>query len=299
MNFLLNSILFLAGISVGSFINVISLRYNPEEKILSKRTIGGRSRCPYCHKELRWFELIPLLSFLWQKGKCRGCGRFLFWQYPVVEILSGLIFLLVPLKIFNFKFSILNFQTILNYQLLITVIWVLIFLIFLLISIIDFRHYIIPDQLNLSLAFIGFFFLILNQFTNLPISQLTNPVSFLGYYGALINPFSNIWVNHFFAAFIAMFFFGAIILLTRGKGMGWGDFKLAGALGLIFGWPDILIAVMLSFVIGSIISIVLMLKRKKTMKDAVPFGPFLVIGATTVFFFGYQLVNLYFKLFIS
>ncbi|MEK7566308.1 MAG: prepilin peptidase [Patescibacteria group bacterium] len=299
MNFLLNSILFLAGLSVGSFINVISLRYNPEEKILSKRTIGGRSRCPYCHKELRWFELIPLLSFLWQTGKCRGCGRFLFWQYPVVEILSGLIFLLVPLKIFNFKFSILNFQTILNYQLLITVIWVLIFLIFLLISIIDFRHYIIPDQLNLSLAFLGLLLLVLNKLTNLQTYKLTNSNSFLGYYGALINPFSNIWVNHFFAAFIAMFFFGAIILLTRGKGMGWGDFKLAGALGLIFGWPDILIAVMLSFVIGSIISIVLMLKRKKTMKDAVPFGPFLVIGATMVFFFGYQLVNLYFKLFIS
>ena len=115
----------------------------------------------------------------------------------------------------------------------------------------------------------------------------------------LINPFSNIWINHFFAAFIAMFFFGAIILLTRGKGMGWGDFKLAGALGLIFGWPDILIAVMLSFVIGSIISIILMLKRKKTMKDAVPFGPFLVIGAGAVFFFGYQIINLYFKLFIG
>ena len=298
MNFLLNSIiflvgLFLAGISVGSFINVISLRYDPEEKILSKRTIGGRSRCPYCHKELKWFELIPLLSFLWQAGKCRGCGRFLFWQYPLVEFLSGLIFVFVPAKILATNYPLL----ITNYQYLISAVWILIFELFLLMAIIDFRHYIIPDQLNLSLAFLGFLLLILSQLTNLPINQSTN--SFLGYYGALINPFSNIWANHFFAAFIAMFFFGAIIIFTRGKGMGWGDFKLAGALGLIFGWPDILIAVMLSFVIGSIISVVLMLKRKKTMKDAVPFGPFLVIGAATVFFFGYQLANLYFKLFIS
>jgi len=275
MNFLLNFILFLTGISVGSFINVISLRYNPEEKILSKRTIGGRSHCPYCHKELRWFELIPLVSFLWQKGKCRGCGRFLFWQYPLVEILSGLIFLFVPLKIkiFNFQFSFLrqgfggqvifNFQSIFNYQLLIAAVWIFIFELFLLIAIIDFRHYIIPDQLNLSLAFLGFVLLILNQFINLPINQLTNSTSFLGYYSALINPFSNIWVNHFFAAFIAMFFFGIIIFLTRGKGMGWGDFKLAGALGLIFGWPDILIVVALSFVIGSIISVILMLQKEK------------------------------------
>ncbi len=319
MNFLLNSIiflvgLFLVGISVGSFINVISLRYNPEEKILSKRTIGGRSCCPYCHKKLRWFELIPLLSFLRQTGKCRGCGRFLFWQYPLVEFLTGIIFVAVPLKILNFQFlptfqsgsrlfvgTISNFQIISKISILTAIIWVLVFIVFLLIAIIDFRHYIIPDQLNLLLAFLGFLLLASNQLTNLPISQSTN--SFLGYYGALINPFSNSpageWANHLFAAFIAMLFFGAIIVFTRGKGMGWGDFKLAGALGLIFGWPDVLIAVMLSFVIGSVISVILMLRRKKTMKDPVPFGPFLVIGATTVFFFGYQLVNLYFKLFIS
>jgi len=81
--------------------------------------------------------------------------------------------------------------------------------------------------------------------------------------------------------------------------MGWGDFKLAGALGLIFGWPDILIVVALSFIIGSLVSVFLMLKKKKTMKDIVPFGPFLIVGATIVFFFGYQLINLYFKLFLS
>ncbi len=285
----------MAGISVGSFINVISLRYDPEEKILSKRTIGGRSHCLYCRKELKWFELVPIFSFLWQKGRCRGCGRFLFWQYPIVEFLSGLIFVLVPIKILTTNYGLPTN----NFQFLFLILWVLIFLIFLLISIIDFRHYIIPDQLNLLLAFIGFFLLILSQLTNSPIHQLIGSGSFLGYYGALINPFSNIWANHFFASFMAMFFFGAIIILTRGKGMGWGDFKLAGALGLIFGWPDILVVVALSFIIGSIISAGLMLKGKKTIKDAVPFGPFLVIGAAGVFFLGYQIINLYFKFFIS
>jgi len=287
MTFLLNLFLFLAGTAVGSFINVISLRYQPEEKILSKRTIGGRSRCPYCHKELKWSELIPLLSFLWQKGKCRECGRFLFWQYPIVEFLSGLIFILVPIKILTTNYQLLTA----DYQYLISAVWILIFELFLLIAIIDFRQYIIPDQLNLSLAFLGFSLLILNQFTN--------SGSFLGYYGAVINPFSNIWLNHIFAALIAMLFFGILIILTKGKGMGWGDFKLAGALGLIFGWPDILIVVALSFIIGSLVSVFLMLKKKKTMKDIVPFGPFLIVGATIVFFFGYQLINLYFKLFLS
>ena len=127
-------ILFILGIAIGSFLNVVSLRYEPGQKLMDFKIIGGRSHCPYCGKILSWYELVPLFSFLIQKGKCRNCEHKLSWQYPLVELLSGLIFVFVPL--------------VASYWPLV-IIWLLIFILFLLLSIIDFRHYIIPDSINL------------------------------------------------------------------------------------------------------------------------------------------------------
>ncbi len=285
-------ILFLLGLGFGSFLNVVSFRYKPEQKLFDLKIIGGRSRCPHCKKQLRWYELIPILSFLFQKGKCRHCGHKLSWQYPIVEILSALIFVAVPLQIFNFQFSIFNeFSNYSITQLLITVIWIFIFLLFLLLAIIDFHHYIIPDEINILLAVFGIILIPLTTY-NL---QLTT--SFIGHYSLLFGSLGNIWVNHIIAAVLAMAFFGLIIAISRGRGMGVGDLKLGGALGLIFGWPDILFVLALSFIVGAAIGIILMLNKTKTMKDIVPFGPFLVIGSALVFFFGFQIVNLYFKFF--
>lgn len=311
--------LFIFGLAIGSFSNVISLRYEPGQRLLDLKIIGGRSRCSHCQKILRWYELIPLLSFIIQFGKCRNCGARLFLQYPLVEFLSGLIFVSVPYYLINFQFSPpvggFNFQSIFqlfNYQLLITIIiWLLVFLLFLLLSIIDFRHYIIPDSINLLLAILGIILIILNfrfsiytQLPNYPIIQLQN-FSFLGHYALLFDPsfFSIlntkylILISHIFAAVVAMAFFAAIIIFTKGRAMGWGDFKLVGALGLIFGWPDILMVVFLSFIVGAICVTPLLIKKQKTMKDAVPFGPFLIIGSALTFFLGYNIINGYFKLF--
>ncbi len=289
-------ILFFFGLAIGSFLNVVALRYRPTFKLLNFKTLklylGGRSQCPVCHKTLVWYELIPIFSFLIQKRKCRHCGHLISIQYPLVEILSGLIFVFVPYALS----SILNPQS----SILITV-WILIFLLFLLLSIIDFRQYIIPDSINLSLAILGIVLIFVNFFN--PQSSILNPQSsFLGHYAMLfdfpfLNPQSLILNSHLFAALIAMLFFGTIILLTKGKAMGWGDFKLVGPLGLIFGWPDILMVLFLAFIIGAFFSVVLLIRKKKKMKSAVPFGPFLVAGASLTFFFGYQIINGYFKLF--
>ena len=278
-------ILFILGIAIGSFLNVVSLRYEPGQKLMDFKIIGGRSHCPYCGKILSWYELVPLFSFLIQKGKCRNCEHKLSWQYPLVELLSGLIFVFVPL--------------VASYWPLV-IIWLLIFILFLLLSIIDFRHYIIPNSINLSLAILGMVLMgiYIFQSNNLTIQQFNN-FSFLGHYSLLFDfPFlSFIWLNHFFAAFIAMAFVAAIIILSRGRGMGWGDFKLVGALGLIFGWPDILMLLFLSFIVGSVAVLPLLIKKQKTMKDVVPFGPFLIIAVSLTFFFGHQIIDGYFKLF--
>ena len=279
-------VLFFFGLAAGSFLNVVSLRYKPGQKLLDLRVIGGRSRCLYCGKELAWHELIPLISFLVQKGKCRGCGQKLSFQYPLIELLSGLIFVLVP-------YSLVSTPYFLNSQFYIPIIvaWILIFLLFLLLSVIDFRLYLIPDQINLSLGVLGIVLIALN-------SGLFDQSSFLGHYSLLFGSITeSVWLNHLFAVVLAMIFFAAIIILSRGKGMGWGDFKLAAAFGLIFGWPDILVVVFLAFVIGAIFTAPLLIRKQKTMKDVVPFGPFLVIGSSLVFFLGKQLIDGYFKLF--
>jgi leader peptidase (prepilin peptidase)/N-methyltransferase len=296
---------------MGSFINVVSLRYKPGQKLFNGKIIGdsvgqnlppaekgGRSHCFKCGKELTWYELIPVISFLIQKGKCRHCGHKLSFQYLIVEFLSGLIFLLVPIKILNFQFPISNFQSITqltNHQILITVLWISIFLSLLLLSIIDFLHFIIPDQINLFLVFLGIILTAAN-YIHRPAEQIIN-YSFVGHYSLLFGLTDNIWINHIFAALLGMVFFGLIIILSGGKAMGWGDFKLMGVLGLIFGWPDALLIIFLSFIVGSLASAVLLIKKKKTLKEAVPFGPFLVAGSTLVFFFGYQIVDGYFKIF--
>jgi len=97
--------LFIFGLAIGSFLNVVSLRFQPGQRLLDLRIINGRSHCPHCQKTLRWYELIPLLSFIVQFGKCRHCKKKLSLQYPLVEFLSGLIFVSVPLLLTNFQFS--------------------------------------------------------------------------------------------------------------------------------------------------------------------------------------------------
>ena len=121
--------------------------------------------------------------------------------------------------------------------------------------------------------------------------------SFLRHYAAIFGLRENIWINYLVAALLGMAIFGAIILLSRGKAMGLGDFKFVGALGLIFGWPDILMVIFLTFIIGTVVGIVFLVGKKKKMKDTIPFGPFLAFGATITFFFGYQIIDGYFKLF--
>lgn len=258
--------------------------------------IGGRSHCPHCQKQLTWYELIPLFSFIIQKGKCRSCKSNLSFQYPIVELLSGFIFVAVPLSLQNFQLLTSNFQSITNYQFIITAIWLLIFISFLLLSIIDFRQYIIPDSINLFLAALGSILIFLST-VNSQQSIVNSSQSFLKHYSLMFGLQNNIWLNHFFSAFLGIAFFGAIVLISRGRAMGMGDVKLAGSLGLIFGWPDIIMVLGLSFIVGSIFSVYLIFKKKKGMKDAVPFGPFLTIGSALTFFTGYEIINGYFKLF--
>lgn len=287
---------FLFGLGIGSFLNVVIFRYDPGRPVFSFSRLSGRSRCPFCKKTLSWYELFPLASFLIQKGRCRGCRRRLSFQYPLVEFLSGLIFAAVPLY-FGRSYNVLGLfyagQNV-EWWHWINMIWILAFLVFLLVAFIDYYHKLIPDELNLALFVLGTFLILVKIYYS-RIDFLYE--SFLGNYVFLLGWFKNIWLRHLIAASAAALIFGAIILFSRGRGMGLGDLKLGIALGWLMGWPDILPAILLSFMIGGVFGLFLIFLRKKRAKDAIPFGPFLIFGAVLTVFFGNRIIEGYLKLF--
>jgi leader peptidase (prepilin peptidase) / N-methyltransferase len=277
-------LLFIFGLIVGSFLNVVALRYNGEDMVADPKVIGGRSHCPHCGKTLQWFELIPVISFIIQRRRCRNCRAKIGWQYPLVELLSGFIFALVPLQTFTLTGPGQIFVVL-------STLWVIIFEILLLVAYIDIRLGIIPDELNVLLGILGIFMAIfLGGYFGL------ENHSFFGAYSSLFGLQNNIWTNHIVAALGGAAFFALLILITRGKGMGMGDVKLAAPLGLIFGWPDVAMVILSAFVIGALVGLGFIVAHRRTIKGSLPFGPFLVIGATIVFFFAIPLVAAYFHL---
>lgn len=151
-------LLFVLGLAFGSFFNVLIFRYDPDKNIFSPSRISGRSHCPKCRTTLRWFELVPLFSFLIQRGKCRTCRVKLSYQYPLVETLGGIIFAGVPLFLNSFygvaNQAFFSFVAPYWYYGLIAT-WIFVFCIFLLITVIDLRLFIIPNELTALLVFGG------------------------------------------------------------------------------------------------------------------------------------------------
>ena len=285
---------FLIGLAIGSFINVLVLRLDPEKSSRMKlsKAVSGRSFCDSCKKTLRWFEVIPVLSFLWQKGRCLRGGAKIPWQYPLVEFLAGLSFVLVFWRLSQFSFLTFAFPGVVFYYFV--AIWWLIVSAMLAISVFDFKYYLIPDFL---LYFLVFLALALNIFYFLaPVLESQTGLYFSGYLVYLMGA-DNWPVRLGVGAVFGAAVIGLAYLMSSGKGMGLGDVILLFALGLIFGWPDIFALVLFSFVIGSLISLGLVYSKKKTMKQIVPFAPFVFLGLMTLFLFGDKIVQAYLNLF--
>ncbi len=241
------SFIFIFGLIVGSFLNAVIYRLETGESI-----IKGRSHCPKCGHVLRWYELVPVISFILQRGKCRACASSISWQYPLLEIATGLIF------VFIFFDTPDPAQIVID--LIIASLLVVIF-------VYDLKHYIIPDKILYPAIGVVLLHRLIEN------------------WGALGNPLLS--------AILASAFFAAIFFASGGKWMGFGDVKLAFFMGLFLGWPVIIPAIFLAFVLGGIIGIALIATRKKTMKSQVPFGPFLVAGTIISMFFGAEIINWY------
>jgi leader peptidase (prepilin peptidase)/N-methyltransferase len=254
-------ILFCFGLIIGSFLNVVILRSGTGLRI-SK----GRSKCFSCNKTLVWYELIPLVSFVIQKGRCRVCGSKISAQYFFVELATGLAlpaaFLVLPVT----PFLWINISQFVLVSALLCL--------YIVITVYDFRHKIIPDAFSYAAALIALITIGLSAWANGSIDftqVIAGPVLFL-----------------FF------FFFWAV---SKGKWMGLGDAKLALSVGWFLGLSQGVAAILLSFWLGSIITILIMIGQRLVnkakgrsghalrMKSEIPFGPFILLGFILVFLF--------------
>ncbi len=285
-------IIFVFGTFVGSFLNCVIYRLKQEKKSLKggrgRKTVGflrGRSFCPKCKHTLRWYDLVPILSFLMLRAKCRYCSKKISWQYPTVETATGLLFLLIS----NFPTfalagyggqAIFNFQTVINmgYLWLVASFLVIIF-------VYDLKHYIIPDKIIYPA--IGLVFLY-RLFENLIIENWSFIENWYSKIGQLKLPL--------LAACGAAAFFFLIWFVSGGKWMGFGDVKLGFFIGLFLGFPNVLVALFSTFLIGGIIGIALVLFGKKKLRSEIPFGPFLVLGAFIALFWAEPIINWYISL---
>lgn len=243
------------GLLLGSFANVIILRLPSKESIVTPR-----SRCPRCKVQVKWYDNIPVVSFLLLRGKCRACAAKISWRYPIVELLMAVLFCLVTLHV-GFKWTLVEY---------------LIFIFGLVvITFIDLDHYLIPDVFSLSGIVIGLL-------------------------GASFNPERSFWdalagvlMGGGFLWVIAYLY----LVIRKQEGMGGGDIKLLGWIGAVLGWQAIPFVILSSSVLGSIVGLAMMRKSNDGLKTVLPFGPFLALGSVIYLLGGHILAYNYLVLF--
>lgn len=240
---------FLYGIVIGSFLNVCIYRIPKKESVVA---VG--SHCMYCDHRLAWYELFPLFSFLFLKGRCQYCGTKLPIQYPIVEFVNGMLYLVV------FAIDGINLQSVL-YCFLSSALLVL--------SVIDYRTLEIPIQVNAIILAIGIVHLVLD-YTN--------------------------FIHYVIGFFSASLFLLLCLILTKGKGIGGGDIKLMAVAGLCLGWVNILLALAVGCVVGSVIQLIVIAVTKNKTKFAM--GPYLSIGIFIAMLWGDSFLDWYMGLLI-
>lgn len=263
------------GIIVGSFLNVVIIRHG------SGMGIGGRSMCPQCHKQLAWYELIPVISFLVQRGTCKDCHKKISIQYPIIELITGMLFFLATKHSISLFFSIPSFWF-----------WGGLLLILLLVSLIiiivvhDIKTQTIPVAWLGLLAIVGILFLIF-------------------YYSSYQIFFITLLTPHIIGVITSVPFL-VIYLFSHGRWIGFADIEIIAWIGFMQGFINGLSTVLLSFYIGALFAVLLigykMIVKQRPYNDirkqSIAFAPFLFLGFFITMFSGFSLFSLVGKLFI-
>lgn len=253
---LIYTFLILFGLIIGSFINVCVFRLPRERSV-----VMPRSFCPKCRTPIKWYDNVPLISYILLLGRCRHCGRPISPRYPLIELLSAL------LSWFTYYHFNAWTPYLIYYLLLISPLIVVTF--------VDLEHRIIPDIISIPGIVAGAlssFILMHGKWTEIGVDILLGIV-----------------VGGGFLAIVGL----GYEWIKKREGLGGGDIKLAAMLGAFFGWKGIIFILFLSSILGSIVGITLIVGLKKGMKYPIPYGPFLATGAVVYLFWGDAILNWY------
>jgi prepilin signal peptidase PulO-like enzyme (type II secretory pathway) len=243
--------IFIFGTFIGSFLTVVIDRLPQKQSI-----IWDRSHCDHCRRKLAWFELVPVASYFLIGGKCRTCHTPLSVWYPIIETITGALFVLIIMSI-----GFTNPVMIIYFFFIVAVLIAIFFT--------DLKYGIIP----------------------FPIVLFASVITLL--YQIVFVPF--VLVGSLLSAFGIFLFFLALFLGTKGRGIGFGDVCYVVLMGLLLGFPKIILGFYLSFVIGALVSLLLIALKKKRFKGStIPFGPFLTLGTLISFLWGDALLELIF-----
>lgn len=244
-------LIFILGLIVGSFSNVCIFRIPRNESI-----IYPASHCPKCRNNISPKDNIPLLSYILLKGRCRNCKNKISIQYPIVELLTGVIYLIIYL-IYSLSIQ--------------SLIYIILSSALVIIAFIDLNEQIVPDVISLPGIVIGFI------------------ISFFVPYILFPNSALGIFVGGGIILIIGLA--GSVIF--KKEAMGGGDVKLAAMIGAFLGWRYVIISLFFGFFLGALAGIILIISKIKSREDTVPFGPFIVLGSLITLFWGEQIISWY------
>lgn len=249
-------LLFIVGNLIGSYLNVVSLR-----TIKGENHTAGRSKCSHCSQTISWYDNIPIISYLFLKGKCRNCKTPISKQYPFIEILTGLLFLLGGTY---------------SQRPIVGALFIVVTCILLVISIIDWHEKMIYLKHLIFLLTAVVLLRLFNGFSQDYLMEISGLLVFGGF------------------LFIVRFLAG---LFYKKEAMGIGDVQLALICGLLFDWKGAAVALYISFISASVIGII-KLKIIKSEDKIIPFGPFIAFGSVISFIFSEQILGLFFDLYL-
>ena len=245
-------IIFIFGLLIGSFLNVCIYRIPRNESISYPP-----SHCTSCGSRIKWYDLVPVISYIFLKGRCRNCKEKISIRYPVIELLGGIIFLLLYLK-YGLSFELIKFAVMAS--------------ILIVIALIDFDTEDVYLKTTLTGIISGLIFAILGNYFNI----------------------TGNFLNYIYGGAVSGGLIAIIILLTYG--MGWGDVEICTMCGLFLGFKMSLVMLFFAFVIGGVTGVFLILTHKKKRRDYIPFGPFIALAAVFTALYGGNILLWYMSL---
>lgn len=237
----------LVGVAIGSFLNVLIGRYQELETV-----VATRSHCPSCRKKIKWYDLVPLLSFVLLRARCRYCHERISWQYPFIELLTAL------LAVHLYSVFGLTWLTFVLFA---------IFCLLLVVAVIDWRDMVVPDEFVWPAILLSLVVAVVRP-TDTP----------LGVVGGVLLAGGGL---------------ALLVIVSRGRWMGAGDIGLGIILGLLAGWLGSVAGLVFAFVAGSIVGLLAMVSRHKSLRDKVAFGPYLVVATYLATIYGQDIAMQY------